>query len=53
MFLNSLEEKETLKILILICNKHFHMTKFIRTRYVQTVCNIKPKPWSQISGPGT
>ena len=34
--------------------KTFPYDKFIRTRcYVQTVCNIKPKPWSQISGPGT
>ena len=28
------------------------MTKIICARHVQTVCNIKPKPWSHISGPG-
>ena len=28
------------------------MTKIIRATNVQTVCNIKPKPWSHMSGPG-
>ena len=27
------------------------MKEFIRVRHVQTVCNVKPKPWSQILGP--
>ena len=36
----------------LICNEYFHMTRIIHARIVQTVCNIKLKPWSYISGPG-
>ena len=39
-------------ISILICNEYFHMTRIIHVRIVQTVCNIKLKPWSCISGPG-
>ena len=38
-------------ILILACNEYFHMTKTIRARNIQTVCNIKSKPWSSISLP--
>ena len=26
------------------CSEYFHMTKFIRARNVQTLCNIKAKP---------
>ena len=39
-------------ISILICNEIFHAKKSIPVRYVQTVCNIKPRPWSQILGSG-
>ena len=39
-------------ISILICTKYFHMIYIIRARNVQAECNIKPKPWSHISGPG-
>ena len=43
-----------LKIIsILISNEYFHMTKCICARPVQTVCNITPKTWSQILGPGS
>ena len=50
-------ENDTIKTLILmsmlIFNKYFCMTKITVARNVQTVCNIKPKLWSQISGPGS
>ena len=29
---------------------NFHMKKIIPARYAETVCNIKPKPWSRILG---
>ena len=34
------------------CYEYFHITKIIRARNVQTVCNIKPKSWLQILGHG-
>ena len=38
---------EMLKIIsILICNEYFYLKKIIRARHVQTICNIKPKLWS-------
>ena len=44
-----------LKLLILIfisvCHKYFYMTKIIRARNVQAVCNKKFKPSSQIPDP--
>ena len=27
------------------------MTKIIREKHVETVGNLEPKPWSQVSGP--
>ena len=36
---------------MLVFNKYFRMTKITVARKVQTVFNIKPKLWSQISGP--
>ena len=38
--------------ILLNYNKYLHTTKVIRVRNVQT-CNIKPKPWSHISSPGS
>ena len=35
---------------IKVCNKYFHITKFNRLANVQTVCQIKAKPGSRISG---
>lgn len=46
-------KKQKLSISILNCNEYFHGTKIIDTRNVGTVCNVKPKPWSHISGPGS
>lgn len=41
-------------ISVLICNEYLQMTKVIREKKFQTICNIgQPKPWSQISGPGS
>lgn len=39
-------------ISILICNEYFHVAKIISARKILTVCNIKPKAWSYISGLG-
>ena len=37
-------------ISILIYNKYFHIATIILARNLQTVCNIKRKSWSQVSG---
>ena len=37
--------------LILICNEYFCLTKTTRARNIQTVFNIKSKPWLKISVP--
>ena len=37
-------------VLISICNIIFHITRIIRARNVQILCNIKPKTWSDTSG---
>lgn len=42
--------KMLILISILICNEYFHVAKIISARKVLTVCNIKPKAWSYISG---
>ena len=39
-----------ISISVLICNEYIHIIKIICARHVQTVCNMKPKPWPQILG---
>ena len=39
--------------MILVCEEYFYMKKIIRARNVQTVGNIKPKPYLKISDPGS
>ena len=38
---------------ILVCHRYFNMTRIFCVSNTQTVCNIKPKPWSHISGLGS
>ena len=38
---------------ISICHKYFYLSKIICARHVETVCNKKPKSWSQILGHGS
>ena len=40
-------------IAVLSCSEYFHMTKVIRASNVKTMPNIEPKPWPQISRPGS
>ena len=32
--------------------KYFNVSRIIHARHFQTGCNIKPKPWQQVLGPG-
>ena len=40
-------------MLLIIYSDYFHMTKTIRAENFEIVSNIKSKPWSQISAPGS
>ena len=40
-----------ISIFISICNEYFHITKIIRARSFETMCNIRLKPSSKVSCP--